>query len=75
MEEKFSRAIINYLEKPQIEMDIPKLPARLKIHEFLVSNNLLYRVTELHSKELSWKEVKTISSPTETCPRDKENNS
>ncbi len=45
MEEEFSREIIRYLENPHVIADAPKLPARLKIHEFVVSYNLLYRVT------------------------------
>ncbi len=53
MEDEFSKEIIRYLGNPQIVVDVPKLPARLKIHEFLVNYNLLCRVTELNSKELS----------------------
>ncbi len=49
-------------------MDIPKLPARLKIHELVVSYNILYRVTELNSKELSWKEVRQLVVPQKLVP-------
>ncbi len=68
MEEKFSREIIRYLENSQVVVDISKLPARHKIHEFVVSCNLLYRVTELNSKELSRKRVKQLVVPQQLVP-------
>ncbi len=68
MEEEFSREIINYLENPQVVVDVPKLPARLKIHEFAASYNLLYRVTELNIKDLSQKEVRLLAFPHNLVP-------
>ncbi len=45
MEEKFPREIIRYIENPEIAVDVPKLRARLNIHEFVVSYNLLQSYT------------------------------
>ncbi len=41
MDEEFSREIIRYLENPQVAVDVSNLPARLKIHEFVVSYNII----------------------------------
>ncbi len=68
MEEEFSREIIRYLENPQVVVNVAKLPARLKIHEFVVSYSLLYRVTDLNSKELSRKRVKQLVVPQKLVP-------
>ncbi len=67
-QEEFSTEIIHYLENPKVVDDVPKLPARLKIHEFAVSFNLLYRVSELNSQKLSRKEVKQLVVPQKFVP-------
>ncbi len=68
MEEKFSREIIRYNGNPEIVVDVHKLPARLNIHEFVVSYNLIYRVTQLNSKDLPQKEVKQLVVPQKLVP-------
>ncbi len=68
MEEKFSKEIITYIENPEIVMNVPKLPSRLNIHEFVVSYNLLYRVTQLNSKDQPHKEVKQLVVPQKLVP-------
>ncbi len=45
MKEKFSNEISTYIENPEIAVDVPKLRARLNIHEFVVSYNLLQSYT------------------------------
>ncbi len=59
---------INYLENKTPDLEIPKLFAKLKLEEFEICNNLLYRVTELNNKDLSRKKVKQLVIPEKNCP-------
>lgn len=68
MKEEFSRKIITYLENKSQVTEIPKLPATLKIEEFAIINNLLYRVIEFNSKDLSRKEIRQLVIPQKLIP-------
>ncbi len=45
-----------------------KLPAKLKLEDFKISNNLLYRVTEFNNKDLSHKKVRQLVIPQKIVP-------
>ena len=66
--EEVTKEIINYIENKSQAIKEPKLPARLKIEEFVVIHSLLYRITELNSRDLSREKVKQLVIPQKFVP-------
>ncbi len=62
------KKLINYLENKTPDLEIPKLPAKLKLGGSEISDNLLYRVIELNNKDLSRKKVKQLVIPRKIVP-------
>ncbi len=65
---KVWKKLINYLENKTPDLEIPKLATKLKLEGFEISNNCLYKVTELNNKDLSRKKVKQLVIPRRIVP-------